>query len=118
MMNNLTNNQLIIAALILFGVMYVFAKGMLAKRKVRTALEKGALVIDVRTPSEFGSGHYKGAVNIPHDRIGDSLKKIGAVDRNIIVYCASGSRSSMAARILRMKGYAKVTNAGALASMP
>ena len=66
--------------------------------------ENGALVIDVRTPAEFKQGHVAGSVNIPLDRIQDSIKKIKGRKKTIITCCRSGNRSGMAAKILTGAG--------------
>jgi len=74
-------------------------------------ISNGAIIIDVRTPAEYASGHLKQAVNIPlstlHGRLG-KLKK----DRPIITCCASGMRSSSAASILKSNGFGQVYNGG------
>ncbi len=87
-------------------------------RKVRAAVGEGALVVDVRTAGEYASGHYPEAVNIPLDTLQKKSGKLGAKDRAVVVYCASGSRSAQAAALLRRLGYGNVLNAGALSSMP
>lgn len=72
------------------------------------------LIIDVRQPFEFRSGHAVGAVNIPVgmiSRVGDAL---GPKDRPLVVYCRSGSRSGGAARTLGQLGFSKVRDAGGL----
>lgn len=55
------------------------------------------VVIDVRTPGEFQSGHIKGATNI---NINDKefAKKMAALDKNktVIIHCAAGGRSARA----------------------
>jgi len=74
-------------------------------------IKEGAVIIDVRTPGEFGSGHVKGSINIPLDQIAakaDSLKK----HKNIIVCCRSGNRSGQAKRILNAKGFTNIENGG------
>ena len=43
--------------------------------------EQGALLIDVRSPQEFQEGALKGAINLPHDRIGEMIETV-APDRN------------------------------------
>lgn len=72
-----------------------------------------ALVIDVRTPEEFQSGHINGAVNIPYDVIGRKIADV-TTDKNkdIIVYCRTGRRSGIALKTLTDMGYQKVENAG------
>lgn len=74
-------------------------------------LSEGAVVIDVRTPGEFASGHVKGSVNIPLDKIAGKaadLKK----HKQIIVCCRSGNRSGQAKNILGAKGLSNVVNGG------
>ncbi|MEA1982836.1 MAG: rhodanese-like domain-containing protein, partial [Campylobacterota bacterium] len=72
-------------------------------RKAHTAYENGALIVDVRTVEEFKSRHIQNAINIPVQKL-DKLYSSLPKDREIIVYCRSGSRSSMAAGYLRKKG--------------
>jgi phage shock protein E len=80
-------------------------------------LEAGATVVDVRTQAEFRGGAYQGAINVPLGELSSSFGRIPK-DRPVVVYCASGARSAMAARILRRAGYADVSNAGGLGQMP
>jgi rhodanese-related sulfurtransferase len=65
-------------------------------------------LLDVRTPDEFKQGHVLGAVLIPLDELSVKLVRIPK-DRQIICICATGSRSSNAARQLNSMGY-KVNN--------
>lgn len=79
------------------------------KNKELEILIKNSFLVDVRSPTEFSNGHVKGSVNIPLDQIElklDSFKGKGS----IIVFCASGMRSSQAKRILESKGFKNVTN--------
>jgi rhodanese-related sulfurtransferase len=68
-------------------------------------------LVDVRTPQEYSSGHIPTAVNIPLDQLRANLPTadVGAL---IIVYCASGSRSSQAAAMLQDLGYTRVIDFG------
>ncbi len=70
------------------------------------------VVIDVREKDEFATGHVKGALNIPPLKLMKGAKQLVGVpkDANIIVYCRTGSRSSVAAHILHDLGYTNVTN--------
>jgi len=75
------------------------------------------LIVDVRTPEEFAGGAYPQAVNIPLDELPGRMDELGARDRVITVYCASGARSAYAARILGQNGFSNVTNGGGLMQM-
>ncbi len=84
---------------------------------VEQAKSSGPLIVDVRTPGEFGTGAYPGAVNIPLDELPERVRELGAPDREIVLYCASGARSGYAARFLAQAGFANVTNGGGLVQM-
>ncbi|WP_411824837.1 rhodanese-like domain-containing protein [Leptospira sp. 'Mane'] len=86
--------------------------------KVKQKITEGALVVDVRTAQEFEITHFPGAVNIPVDQLEIRLSEFGAKDRSIVVYCASGGRSSSAKSLLESKGFKDVLNAGGLSNMP
>jgi len=74
----------------------------------------GAVLLDVRTPQEYGEGHIPGSVNIPLQ----TLDKIGEVadskDTELFVYCYSGARSRQAAAHLQRMGYTNVNNIGGI----
>jgi rhodanese-related sulfurtransferase len=72
----------------------------------------GAIVVDVRTTSEYSSGHIKGSVNIPVDKIANNADKLKAKKKPIITCCASGSRSAMAKSVLKGRGIVEVYNGG------
>ena len=73
------------------------------------------VVIDVRTPQEFQSGHVEGALNLPHDSIGqDIFKTKVAKDDHVILYCRSGRRSELALGTLKGLGFSRVENYGGL----
>lgn len=86
--------------------------------EVLRRIQAGAAIIDVRTADEFEDEHYPKARNIPVNEIPSRLDEIGAKDKPVIVYCASGARSAMAARLLKANGFADVINAGGLDDMP
>ena len=70
----------------------------------RKLVAEGALLLDVRTPSEFAEGHAESATNIP---VQDLSARIHEVPKgaSVVVYCRSGGRSAMAAQILRARGH-------------
>lgn len=74
-------------------------------------IKKGAFLVDVRSPGEFSSGSVKGAVNIPLDSLQQQLSKFRG-KQNIVVFCRSGNRSSMAKNILTQSGYPNVIDGG------
>jgi thioredoxin 1 len=69
------------------------------------------IILDVRTPQEFHSGHIKDATNIDFyaDDFPDKLK-IVRKDMPIYVYCRRGGRSSSAASEMEKLGFTKVYN--------
>jgi rhodanese-related sulfurtransferase len=68
-----------------------------------------ALVLDVRDPGEYGSGHILGAKNVPVSRLGDGeLTK--RKERPVIVYCDGSDRSPKAVGLLKKQGFTRVVN--------
>ena len=107
------------AALVLYFAWKRFGPNHAASGKVILGkIAGGAIIVDVRSSGEFSSGAYPKARNIPLDLLGSKLDKLGSKDRSIVVYCASGSRSVPAVKILKAAGFTDVTNAGGLHSMP
>jgi rhodanese-related sulfurtransferase len=104
--------------LIAVAVWVVFRpRGGAPAEAIKPWLDRGAVVIDVRSPAEFAGGHVDGARNIPVDEVGLRLHDIGTTDVPVIVYCASGMRSRRAAGILEKAGY-DVLDAGTARSFP
>jgi phage shock protein E len=91
--------------------------GKVAQNVVMEKIKAGAQIVDVRSPEEFRDGFYPGAVNIP---VQDMARRMGELkkDKPVVLYCASGARSGVAARVLKQAGYAEVVNAGGLGDMP
>jgi glyoxylase-like metal-dependent hydrolase (beta-lactamase superfamily II)/rhodanese-related sulfurtransferase len=76
---------------------------------VTSWMEKGAQPIDVREPDELELGGVAGAVSVP---LGDLPSHIGTLPagRPLLVYCASGMRSTTAASLLERAGVGPVVN--------
>lgn len=72
-------------------------------------------LLDVRTRDEFLSGHLEDAVNIPLEDL-ESRYGILSRDKPVVVYCAHGSRSMMAARFLMQQGFRVINTAGGLSA--
>lgn len=110
---------ILLGALAVFYAWRLFGPGRRASAGVVAGkIAAGASIFDVRTPAEFRSGAYPRAKNLPLDEVERRLASLGSRDRPIVLYCASGSRSAHAARILRKAGFTDVSNAGSLGSMP
>lgn len=71
------------------------------------------LVLDVRTPTEFATGHLVGAINVDV-MAPDFRTRIAEFDRDqtVYLYCRSGNRSGQAAGILKELGFAAAHNVG------
>ena len=74
-----------------------------------------AVIVDVRTAGEFASGHFPGAINIPHDRIVEGLTASSVPPSTpLVLYCRSGNRSGTAEATLRSAGFSQLQNGGDL----
>ena len=72
---------------------------------------KGAIIVDVRSPQEYEEGHLEGAILLPEYDIKKKAREV-LQDKNkdIVVYCSSGTRSKKAQEELNDMGYMKVYN--------
>jgi phage shock protein E len=75
-------------------------------------LERGVLLLDVRSPSEYSNEHIKNAVNIPLGSLSQQLDNLDESMRPILTYCKSGHRSAKAVTILRKKGIESYNGGG------
>ncbi len=83
---------------------------------VKEFMDKGAIIIDVRTTGEFQGGHIKGSKNIPLNMISSKINDIKKLNKPVIACCASGMRSSQATSILKSNGI-DVMNGGGWSSL-
>jgi rhodanese-related sulfurtransferase len=73
--------------------------------------ERDPFLLDVRTPREFAAGHLEGAVLIPVQELSPRLAELEAArDRPVFIYCRSGNRSTVAAKLLVDAGFDEVIN--------
>lgn len=89
-----------------------------AAEEARQLIDDGAVLIDVRTPEEFSSGHLTDARNI--DVQADSFHaEVRRLDRNAtyVLYCRSGARAGAAGAMMRELGFTDVVNAGGFADL-
>lgn len=76
---------------------------------LKEATAGGALLVDVREPSEYATGHIPSAINVPLRAIAKNLDVIPA-GKTVVVYCKSGYRGSLATGALQLLGYSNVRN--------
>ena len=71
----------------------------------------GAMILDVRTPNEYASGHIPGAVNMDF-YAPDFSQRLESLDktRECFIYCASGNRSGQAMKIMQQAGFRRVVD--------
>lgn len=105
------------AALVLVGigvVLYFRFGGSISGAQARELVSRGALLVDVRSPEEFDTGHIEGAINIPVGELPQRLTELGDKDEPIVLYCRSGARSARALSLLQRQGFTAVSNLGAM----
>jgi len=61
--------------------------------------------LDVREPNEWNLGRIPGAKFIPRGQLETNVEKQIPRDANVVIYCASGNRSALAADTMRIMGY-------------
>jgi phage shock protein E len=102
----------ILAAIV--AVIFMMKKSaQIPEKDAREYLKKGALVIDVRSPGEFNSGHLASAINIPLDEIESTVpQRVKDKHQILLLHCASGMRSGVAKNKLQGMGYTNAFNLG------
>ncbi|MBN8550998.1 MAG: rhodanese-like domain-containing protein [Deltaproteobacteria bacterium] len=90
----------------------------LSPQKSLAKVHAGALLLDVRSPEEFAQGHLRDAVNVPHTQVSTVLPRLEPnKNREIVLYCGSGRRASLAQAELQKQGYQQVLNAGSYSNL-
>ena len=79
--------------------------------------ENNMTILDVRTPDEYKMGHIKNSTLIPLQSLSKRLDELhNFKDKKVLVYCASGSRSISASRILEKNGFSPYNMNGGVSS--
>lgn len=86
--------------------------GLGPKVNYHDLIANGAILIDVRTPSEFSQGNVKGSKNLPLNTIESKVENIKKIGKPIVLCCQSGMRSGQASSILKRNGVPNVYNGG------
>ena len=84
----------------------------LGNAKLKEALRRGAIVIDIRTAAEFDRGKVNDSINIPVDRININLKRIVQMKRPIIICSNSDSENERVIDVLKANGVTEIYNGG------
>ncbi|MBN8686764.1 MAG: rhodanese-like domain-containing protein [Chitinophagales bacterium] len=79
-------------------------------------LSRGAIIVDVRSPGEFKTGHINGSKNYPLDTLRGKINDLKKQNKPVITVCLSGGRSGMAKSILKSAGL-EVYNGGPWTSL-
>ena len=69
-----------------------------------------AVYLDVREPNEWNLGHLPGAMHIPRGTLETKVEAVVPRDRKVVIYCASGNRSALAADTMQQMGYTDVVS--------
>lgn len=81
--------------------------------------QEKVILVDVRTKSEYETGHIPGAILIPNEEIKSTRpKELPNLDTKIIIYCRSGRRSAVAAKKLSSMGYKNILDMGGILDWP
>jgi phage shock protein E len=91
--------------------------GISPKADLNELAKQGAIILDVRTKGEYGSGHIRGSINIPVEQLLKNLNKLKDKKRPVITCCESGMRSYSAKGILKSNGFINVHNGGSWLSL-
>ena len=87
--------------------------GQISAASTQSYLKNGALVIDVRSPGEFASGHLPSAINVPLPEIETALpRRFKDKNQVLLLHCQSGMRSGVASKKLKHLGYVNSFNLG------
>jgi rhodanese-related sulfurtransferase len=79
---------------------------------VKAMITRGEKVIylDVREPNEWNLGRIPGAVHLPRGNLETKIEALADRQQRVVVYCARGNRSALAALTMQQMGYEKVSS--------
>lgn len=100
------NTMYVAIALFALFSLYLRFQNKQDLRRLPELLLRGAVVVDVRSPSEFAMGAAPQSINIPLDTLEGRMGELDS-SRPIILCCASGNRASRAASLLKARGFRK-----------
>lgn len=80
--------------------------------KIQDFASRSAVIIDVRSPEEFASGHILNAENFPLHTLPSRIREIKKLNKPVIACCRSGMRSAQATSILLQNGIETINGGG------
>ncbi|MGB4440736.1 MAG: rhodanese-like domain-containing protein [Coriobacteriia bacterium] len=115
-MNRAKSIVLVLGALLIAGVVIALGSsggdgGLVDNAEMRALMDDGVRLVDVRTAAEFEAGHLPGAELVPLNTF-EAAAAGWDPSEPIVLYCATGSRSSQAAAVLRGLGFKTVYDLG------
>ena len=81
-------------------------------KKIKTYLENGAIILDVRTAKEYDNGHIDGSKHIPLNELNKRVNELKTLNKPLIVCCASGIRSAKASKFLNLNNIDAINGGG------
>ncbi|MCM2321864.1 MAG: rhodanese-like domain-containing protein [Oligoflexia bacterium] len=106
-----TNSVLLAVGLLVAYQVYRYVRARGVRAKLPELRARGAVIVDVRSPAEFRMGGNPESINIPLAELGRRLESLDRA-KPVVVCCASGGRSAVAAGLLKKAGFPDVQNAG------
>lgn len=86
-------------------------KALTAKEAEKFIKERNPLILDVRTPQEYKSGHMQNSKLIPVQVLQSQLEELDIYKNGpVLIYCATGNRSTVASKILIDSGFKEILN--------
>jgi phage shock protein E len=90
--------------------------GLISSKAAVEHLRNGAVIIDVRSATEFSIRHLPRAINVPLDEVDELLpRRVKDKNKVILMHCQSGARSEAAKKKAGSMGYAHAFNLGSYA---
>jgi rhodanese-related sulfurtransferase len=104
---------LVVAAIVAIGALGrsgpLPASGDVTNAEAKSLIQRGARIVDVRTPDEFAAGRIPGAENVPMDQVAERARSWDKAEP-VLLYCATGSRSADVLQQLVQAGFQHVYN--------
>jgi rhodanese-related sulfurtransferase len=106
-------NYVLLALIVLFIIQrFIPTKGVkqITTTELKTHLkDKTKQFIDVRTPGEYKARNIREFKNIPLHQLANKAGELSK-DKEVVIICQSGMRSSKASKVLKKQGFKQVTN--------